>query len=86
MAFQRLGKIRLKKSYYYPEERCFKFIASKTKQQHVVLLSDQAFALVESIIDLYPYSEYLFVGRDSKTFISDNTINIALKRLEYGGK
>lgn len=87
LTFQRPGEIRkLKKSYYYPEERCFKFITSKTKQQHVVPLSDQAFELVQSIIDLYPHSEYLFVGRDSKIYLSDNTINTALKRLGYGGK
>lgn len=85
--FQRPGEIRkLKKTYYYPEERCFKFIVSKTKQQHVVPLSDQAFELVESAIDLYPHSEYLFVGRVGKTFLSDNTINTTLKRLGYGGK
>lgn len=87
LTFQRPGEIRkLKKSYYYPEERCFKFIASKTKQQHLVPLSDQAFELVESIIDLYPHSEYLFVGRDAKSYLSDNTINTALKRLGYSGK
>lgn len=87
LTFQRPGEIRkLKKSYYYPEERCFKFIASKTKQQHVVPLSDQAFVLIESIIGLYPHSEYVFVGRDGKTFLSDNTINTALKRLGYAGK
>jgi integrase len=51
-----------------------------------VPLSDQAFDLIESIIDLHPYSEYIFVGRDGKTCISDNTINSALKRLGYGGE
>jgi len=35
---------------------------------------------------LHPHSEYIFVGRNGKTFISDNTINTALKRLGYGGK
>lgn len=87
LTFQRPGEIRqLKKEYYYPQERCFKFTASKTKQLHIVPLSDQAFELIESIIDLYPYSEYIFVGRDSKTCISDNTVNSALKRLGYGGQ
>lgn len=87
LTFQRPGEIRkLKKDYFYREERCFKFTASKTKQLHIVPLSDQAFNLIESIIDLHPYSEYIFVGRDGKTFISDNTINSALKRLGYGGE
>jgi integrase len=87
LTFQRPGEIRkLKKEYFYREERCFKFTASKTKQLHIVPLSDQAFDLIESIIDLHPYSEYIFVGRDGKTFISDNTINSALKRLGYGGE
>lgn len=85
--FQRPGEIRkLKKEYFYREERCFKFIASKTKQLHIVPLSDQAFDLIESIFDLHPNSEYLFVGRDGKTYISDNTINSALKRLGYAGE
>ncbi|KMV05391.1 phage integrase family protein [Acinetobacter baumannii] len=87
LTFQRPGEIRmLKKEFYYREERCFKFTASKTKQLHIVPLSDQAFDLIESIIDLHPYSEYIFVGRDGKTVISDNTINSALKRLGYGGE
>ncbi len=87
LTFQRPGEIRqLKKEYYYPQERCFKFTASKTKQLHIVPLSDQAFDLIESIIDLHPYSEYIFVGRDGKTCISDNTVNSALKRLGYGGQ
>lgn len=33
-------------------------------------MSDQAFELIESIIDLHPYSVYIFVGRDGKTVIS----------------
>jgi len=87
LTFQRPGEIRkLKKSYYYPEERCFKFNASKTQQQHVVPLSNQAFELVETIIDLYPHSEYIFIGRDGKNPLTRNTINCALKRLGYGGK
>lgn len=87
LTFQRPGEIRrLKKEYYYPDERCFKFTASKTGQLHIVPLSTQAFELIESIIDLYPNSEYIFVGRDGKTVLSDNTVNTALKRLGYGGK
>jgi integrase len=43
LTFQRPGEIRkLKKEYFYREERCFKFTASKTKQLHIVPLSDQA--------------------------------------------
>lgn len=76
----------MKKSYYYPEERCLKFTASKTKQQHIVPLSTQAVELIESIINLSPNSEYIFVGRDGKTCLSDNTVNQAIKRLGYGGK
>lgn len=87
LTFQRPGEIRqLKKEYYYPKERCFKFTVSKTKQLHIVPLSDKAFELIESIINLHPYSEYIFVGRDGKTCISDNTVNSALKRLGYGGQ
>jgi hypothetical protein len=67
------GDTQAEKEYFYREERCFKFTASKTKQLHIVPLSDQAFDLIESIIDLHPYSEYIFVGRDGKTCISDNT-------------
>ncbi|MGQ1456934.1 tyrosine-type recombinase/integrase [Acinetobacter baumannii] len=87
LTFQRPGEIRrLKKEYYYPDERCFKFTVSKTGQLHIVPLSTQAFELIESLIDLYPNSEYIFVGRDGKTVLSDNTVNTALKRLGYGGK
>ena len=87
LIFQRPGEIRsLKKAYYYKDEQCLKFVSSKTKQDHIVPLSIQAIELLESIIDLYPDSEYFFIGRDGKTYISENTINKALERLGFAGK
>lgn len=87
LIFQRPGEIRqLKKSNYYKEERCLKFIASKTKQEHIVPLSHQAIQLLDSIIEVYPDNEYIFVGREGKGCISDNTMNKALERLGFAGK
>lgn len=86
LIFQRPGEIRqLKKSYFYQEERCLKFISSKTKQDHIVPLSNQAFDLINSMMELFPKSEYIFVGRDNKTYLSENTINKAIKTLGFGG-
>jgi integrase len=87
LIFQRPGEIRsLKKEYYYKDERCLKFVSSKTKQEHIVPLSTQAIELLESIIHLYPESEYFFIGRDGKNYISENTMNSALGRLGFAGK
>jgi integrase len=78
LTFQRPGEIRkLKKEYFYREERCFKFTASKTKQLHIVPLSDQAFDLIESIIDLHPYSEYiLWVGMVKPVFLTIHQLSL----------
>ena len=87
LIFQRPGEIRqLKKSHYEREKRYLMFIASKTKQEHIVPLSTQAIKLLDSIINLYPDSEYIFVGRDGKGFISENTMNKALERIGFAGK
>lgn len=87
LIFQRPGEIRqLKKVHYYQKEHCLKFISSKTKQEHIVPLSRQAMELIDSIINLYPESEYIFIGRDGKSYISDNTMNKALERLGFAGK
>lgn len=86
LIFQRPGEIRqLKKNYFYQEERCLKFISSKTKQQHIVPLSNQAFHLIELMMGLFPNSEYIFCGRDGKTYLSENTINKEIKILGFGG-
>lgn len=87
LIFQRPGEIRqLKKSHYDRENHCLKFIASKTKQDHIVPLSSQAIELLDSIINLYPENEYIFVGREGKGFISENTMNKALERIGFAGK
>lgn len=87
LIFQRPGEIRqLKKSHYDREKHCLKFIASKTKQDHIVPLSSQAIELLDSIINLYPENEYIFVGREGKGFISENTMNKALERIGFAGK
>lgn len=87
LIFQRPGEIhQLKKFHYDRESRCLKFIASKTKQDHIVPLSSQAIELLDSIINLYPENEYIFVGREGKGFISENTMNKALERIGFAGK
>lgn len=87
LIFQRPGEIRqLKKAHYYKEEHCLKFVASKTKQEHIVPLSRQAIELLDSIMDIYLGNEYIFVGREGKGCISDNTMNKALERLGFAGK
>ena len=87
LIFQRPGEIRqLKKSHYDRENHRLKFIASKTKQDHIVPLSSQAIELLDSIINLYSDNEYIFVGREGKGFISENTMNKALERIGFAGK
>lgn len=88
LIFQRPGEIRqLRKEYYFKDERCLKFISSKTKQPHIVPLSDQAVLLIETMIFMYPHSPYIFPGqRNHHEPMSDGTVNNAIKRLGFGGQ
>ena len=88
LIFQRPGEIRqLRKEYYFKDERCLKFISSKTKQPHIVPLSDQALMLIETMIFMYPHSPYIFPGqRNHHEPMSDGTVNNAIKRLGFGGQ
>ena len=88
LIFQRPGEIRkLRKEYYFKDERCLKFISSKTKQPHIVPLSDQAVILIETMIFMYPHSPYIFPGHwNHHEPMSDGTVNNAIKRLGFGGQ
>lgn len=60
----------------------WKFVASKTKIEHMVPLSTQAVALLSEIRPLTGKGEYVFAGRPGRP-ISDAAINAALRRMGY---
>jgi len=69
------------------DKRYLNFIASKTKQDHIVPLSDQAYGILKQIQQLQFNAIYVFPGvKTNKTFISNCTIGQGLKQIGFGGK
>lgn len=59
----------------------------KTKQDHIVPLSDQAYGILKQIQQLQFNSIYVFPSvKTNKTFISNCTIGQGLKQIGFGGK
>ncbi len=62
----------------------WRYVASKTKQPHIVPLSSQAVAVLRDLQPLTGAGEYVFPGiRSMRRQLSENTINAALRRLGY---
>lgn len=69
-----------KKQFSLPKERM------KSRKPHVVMLSDEAIKLLMELKKLTGWSDYLFPSNGRKhAFMSENTMNQALRRMGYGG-
>jgi integrase len=55
----------------------------KSRTPHVVPLSEQAVAILEELQPLTGNGRFVFPSRDGKKWISENTLNAALRRLGY---
>ena len=86
--FQRPNEIRGLLWESVKMDKCYlNFIASKTKQDHIVPLSDQAYGILKQIQQLQFNAIYVFPGvKTNKTFISNCTIGQGLKQIGFGGK
>jgi integrase len=64
----------------------WKYVASKTKSDHLVPLAPQAVKILEELHPLTGRGEWCFPGRDPKQPISNSTLNAALVRMGYDTK
>ncbi|BCA93896.1 integrase [Legionella antarctica] len=59
----------------------------KKKKEHMVPLTDQCIALLESMKPMSGHREHVFpADRNPRTHINSSTANVALKRMGYGGQ
>jgi integrase len=84
LLWSRPGKLRQAKwSEIDLDGKQWRYVATKTKTDHIVPLSDQAVAILRERQPFSGASEYVFAGRaDDKPF-APNTLNQALKYLGY---
>ncbi|MFT5083826.1 MAG: integrase [Lentisphaeria bacterium] len=69
-----------KKQWTIPEHR------TKKRRVHIVPLSPEALAILEGIKPISGHREYVFpADRKPRTCINEQTANMALKRMGYGG-
>ena len=78
----RWDEIDLKdKTWTIPAERM------KKRKQHIVPLTDQTLALIEIMKPISAHREFLFPSdRDPKKHANSQTANVALKRMNFGGR
>lgn len=62
----------------------WRYMATKTETPHIVPLAAQAVAILRELQPLTGRGEYVFPGiRDRKRPMSENTVNAAMRRLDY---
>jgi integrase len=61
----------------------WRYVTSKTKNEHIVPLAPQAVAILRELHPLSGYRENVFPGRDPHKPMSEAAINAALRRLGY---
>jgi integrase len=91
LTFMRQGELRHSKwahidwkakEWHIPAEN------TKMRDAHIVPLSSQALALLKELKELTGWSDYLFPSqqRQKNPVMSENTINVVIKRMGYEGK
>lgn len=87
MLFVRPGELRKARWEDVDIERAeWRFVTSKTGTPHIVPLSSQAKEIFEDLKPLTRRSKFVFPGvRSSKSSMSENTINAALRNLGFDG-
>lgn len=61
----------------------WRYIASKTKTEHLVPLASQAIAILKELQPLTGHGQYVFPGRDPHKPMSEAAVNAALRRMGY---
>ena len=64
----------------------WRYIASKTKSEHLVPLASQAVAILRELHAQTGHGRYVFPGRDPQKPMSEAAVNAALRRLGYDTK
>ena len=64
----------------------WRYIASKTKTEHIVPLATQAVAILRELQPLTGYRGHVFPGRDPHKPMSEAAVNAALRRMGYDTK
>ena len=64
----------------------WRYIASKTKAEHLVPLASQAVAILRELHAQTGHGRYVFPGRDPQKSMSEAAVNAALRRLGYDTK
>lgn len=88
MFFVRIGELRTAKWADIDFEAAeWRYFITKTKQQHIVPLSQQAMQILKELHQLTGSYEHIFIGgRDPKRPMSDAAINAAIRRMGYSTK
>ena len=83
LVFVRPGELRSARWAHIDLEAAeWRFIASKTKQPHIVPLASQAIAILRELHPLTGHHEFVFPGaRSPRRPMSENTVNVALRTL-----
>ena len=64
----------------------WRYVASKTKSEHLVPLASQAITILRELNALTGQGRFVFAGRDPQRPMSDAAVNAALRRLGYDTK
>jgi integrase len=85
LLFQRIGELRhMRWADLDFENNEWRYLVTKTKTQHIVPLSRQALAIIESMRQYSSHGLYVFPGgRTHERPMSENAINAALRSMGY---
>jgi integrase len=85
LLFQRIGELRhMKWADLDFENNEWRYLVTKTKTQHIVPLSRQALAIIETMRPYSGHGLYVFPGgRTHERPMSENAINAALRNMGY---
>ena len=87
LLFVRPGELRIAKWADIDLDTAeWRYIASKTKTEHIVPLAPQSVAILRELQPLTGTREHIFPGRDPKKPMSEAAVNAALRRLGYDTK
>lgn len=87
MLFVRPGELRKAKWADFDLDRAeWRYLATKTKTEHIVPLASQAVAILRELQPLSGHREHVFPGREPAKPMSDAAINAALRRMGYDTK
>ena len=85
--FVRPGELRKAEWAHFDLDKAeWRYLASKTKTEHLVPLASQAVAILHELHALTGHGRYVFPGRDPQKPMSEAAVNAALRRMGYDTK